>query len=138
MPEATTIGKLRSIVAAMGDPPVAPETARYWVDLAEEIEKPLHDVVPHAPHEEDTFMRFTAALGIGARMARNFWRWAVVAQRSHRLRYGNIFHDAFRGILTDPHAVLASNRDRAKQIRMLRSMAEEHVAIVDRVRGQTR
>lgn len=135
MPEPTTIGKLRSIVAAMGEPAVAPETARYWVDLGDEIEKPLHDVVPHAPHDEDTFMRFTAALGIGERLAGNFWRWAVVAQRSHRVRYGNAFHDAFRGILTDPHAALASNRDRTDQIRMLRSMAEEHVAIVDKVRS---
>ena len=80
-------------------------------------------------------MRFTAALGISERMAGNFWRWAVVAQRSHRVRYGNVFHDAFRGILTDPHAALASNRDRADKIRMLRSMAEEHVAIVDKVRS---
>ena len=137
MPGATTIGKLRSIVAAMGDPAVVPETARYWIDLADEIEKPLHDVVPHAPQDENTFMRFAAALGISERMAGNFWRWAVVAQRSHRVRYGNIFHDAFRGILTDPHAALASNRDRTDQIRMLRSMAEEYVAVVDKVRRYT-
>lgn len=135
MPEPTIIGKLRSLVAAMGEPAVAPDTARYWIDLDEEIEKPLHDVVPHAPHDRDTFMRFAAALGINERMAGNFWRWAVVAQRSHRIRYGNVFHDAFRGILTDPHAAMASNRDRTDQIRMLRSMAEEHVAIVDKVRS---
>jgi hypothetical protein len=137
MPQATTIDKLRSIVAVMGEPAVAPETARYWIDLADEIEKPLHDVVPHAPQDENTFMRFAAALGISERMAGNFWRWAVVAQRSHRVRYGNIFHDAFRGILTDPHAALASNHDRTDQIRMLRSMAEEYVAIVDKVRRYT-
>lgn len=134
MPEPTTIGRLRSIVAKMGQPTVATETARYWIDLDDELDKPLHDVVPHAPHDEDTFMRFTAALGISERMAATFWRWAVVAQRSHRVRYGNVFHDAFRGILTDPHAALASNRDRTDQIRTLRSMAEEHVAIVDKVR----
>lgn len=135
MPEPTTIGKLRSLVAVMGEPAVPPETARYWIDLDDEIDKPLHDVVPHAPQDEITFMRFTAALGISERMAGNFWRWAVVAQRSHRVRYGNVFHDAFRGILTDPHAAMASNRDRTDQIRMLRSMAEEHVAIVDQVRS---
>lgn len=135
MPEQTTIEKLRSLVAAMGEPAVAPDTARYWIDLDDEIEKPLHDVVPHAPHDRDTFMRFAAALGISERMAGNFWRWAIVAQRSHRLRYGNVFHDAFRGILTDPHAAMASNRDRTSQIRMLRSMAEEHVAIVNKVRS---
>ena len=58
------------------------------------------------------------------------WLWAVVAQRSHRMRAGNVFHDAFRGILTDPHAALASNRDRSADIRALRAMAEEHVATV--------
>lgn len=133
--EPTTIGKLRSLVAAMGEPAVPADKARYWIDLGDEIEKPLHDVVPHAPQDRDTFMRFTAALDIGERVAANFWRWAVVAQRSHRVRYGNVFHDAFRGILTDPHAAMASNRDRTDQIRMLRSMAEEHVAIVDEVRS---
>ncbi|MBN9074886.1 MAG: hypothetical protein BGN87_20925 [Rhizobiales bacterium 65-79] len=135
MPEPTVIAKLRSLVAAMGEPAVSAETARYWVDLDREVDKPLHDVVPHAPQEEETFMRFTAALGISERMARTFWRWAVVAQRSHRVRYGNVFHDAFRGILTDPHAAMASNRDRTDEIRTLRAMAEEHVAIVDEVRS---
>lgn len=135
MPELTVIAKLRSLVAAMGEPAVPPETARYWIDLDREVDKQLHDVVPHAPQEEETFMRFTAALGISERMARTFWRWAVVAQRSHRVRYGNVFHDAFRGILTDPHAAMASNRDRTDEIRTLRAMAEEHVAIVDEVRS---
>lgn len=133
MPGTTVIAKLRSLVAAMGAPAVPAETARYWIDLDREVDKPLHDVVPHAPQEEDTFMRFTAALGVSERMARTFWRWAVVAQRSHRVRYGNVFHDAFRGILTDPYAAMASNRDRSDEIRALRAMAEEHVAIVDEV-----
>lgn len=135
MPEPTVIAKLRSLVAVMGEPAVPADTARYWIDLDREVDKPLHDVVPHAPQEEETFMRFTAALGISERMARTFWRWAVVAQRSHRVRYGNVFHDAFRGILTDPHAAMASNRNRTDEIRTLRAMAEEHVAIVDDVRS---
>lgn len=135
IPEPSTAAKLRSLVATMGDSSVTPERARYWIDLDDEIEKQLHDVVPHAPQDEATFMRFTAALEIGERMAANFWRWAVVAQRSHRVRFGNVFHDAFRGILTDPHAAMASNRDHTDQIRILRSMAEEHVAIVDKVRS---
>lgn len=135
IPEPSIQAKLRTLVARMGDPSVTTERARYWIDLADEIEKPLHDVVPHAPSDRETFMRFTAALGIGEGMASSFWRWAVVAQRSHRLRYGNVFHDAFRGILTDPHAAMASNRDRTDQIRLLRSMAEEHVAVVDNVRS---
>lgn len=137
IPGPSTAAKLRSLVATMEDRSVTPERARYWIELDDEIEKPLHDVVPHAPQDEATFMRFTAALGIGERMAANFWRWAVVAQRSHRVRFGNVFHDAFRGILTDPHAAMARNRDHTDQIRILRSMAEEHVAIVDKVRSYT-
>lgn len=135
IPQASVVGKLRILVGRMGEPVVPVERARYWIDLEDEVEKASHDVVPHAPQDEDTFMRFTTALGIGEKLARTFWRWAVLAQRSHRLRYGNVFHDAFRGILTDPHAALASNRDRSVEIRTLRAMAEEHVAVVDDVRS---
>lgn len=135
IPDVSVSAKLRTLVARMGQPAVSTDTARYWIDLAEEIEKPSHEIIPHAPQDEDTFLRFTAALGIGEKLARIFWRWAIVAQRSHRVRYGNVFHDAFRGILTDPHAALASNRNRSNEIRTLRAMAEEHVAIVDEVRS---
>lgn len=131
----STAAKLRSLVATMDDSLVTPERARYWIDLNNEIEKQLHDVVPHAPQDKTTFMRFTAALGISERIAANLWRWAIVAQRSHRVRFGSVFHDAFRGILTDPHAAMASNHDHTAQIRILRSMAEEHIAIVDKVRS---
>lgn len=127
--------RLRVVVSLMREPRVSIETARYWVDLDDELDKPLHDVVPHAPHDRETFMRFTGALGIGPKLAESFWLWAVVAQRSHRLRSGNIFHDAFRGILTDPHAALASNRNRSDDIRALRAMAEEHVATVAETRS---
>lgn len=122
--------RLRTVALEMGEPRISIDTARYWVDLDEELDKPLHDVVPHAPHDQETFMRFTSALGIGSKLAESFWLWAVVAQRSHRIRAGNVFHDAFRGILTDPHAALATNRDRSDDIRALRLMAEEHVATV--------
>ena len=127
--------RLRAVVSQMGEPRTSIETARYWVDLDEELDKPLHDVVPHAPHDRETFMPFTAALGIGTKLAESFWLWAVVAQRSHRIRPGNVFHDAFRGILTDPHAALATNRERGDDIRALRLMAEEHVATVAKTRS---
>lgn len=133
--EGSTTARLRVLVARMGAPAVPVDRARYWVDLEEEVEKPLHEVVPHAPHDRETFMRFTSALGIGQRLAESFWLWAVVAQRSHRIRSGNIFHDAFRGILTDPHAALSGNRDRSADIRALRAMAEEHVATVAQTRS---
>lgn len=127
--------RLRVVALQMGEPRISIDTARYWVDLDEELDKPLHDVVPHAPHDRETFVRFTAALGIGEKLAESFWLWAVVAQRSHRIRSGNVFHDAFRGILTDPHAALATNRDRTDDIRALRLMAEEHVATVAETRS---
>lgn len=130
IPEDSTNGRLRLLVERMGEPAVLIDRARYWIDLRDEIDKPLHEVVPHAPQDRDTFMRFNEALGIGQKLAESFWLWAVVAQRSHRMRAGNVFHDAFRGILTDPHAALASNRDRSSDIRALRAMAEEHVATV--------
>ena len=130
LPGHSVMDRLRYLVAEMGEPRVSPETARYWISLELELEKDLHEVVPHAPQDRGTFLRFTAALGIGLKLAENFWRWAVVAQRSHRLRSGNVFHDAFRGILTDPHAALAQNVDRTDEIRALRSMAENHVATV--------
>lgn len=132
---ASVSERLRTVVAMMGEPRVSPDTARYWVDLDQEVDKSLHEVVPHAPQERDTFLRFTAALGIGQKLAENFWLWAVVAQRSHRMRAGNVFHDAFRGILTDPYAALAENSGRTGDIRTLRSMAEEYVATVAEVRS---
>ena len=125
--------RLRNLVSAMGDPPISPHRARYWISLDEEIEKELHEVVPHAPQDRGTFLRFTDALGIGPKLAENFWRWAVVAQRSHRVRGGTVFHDAFRGILTDPHAALAEHTERGEEIRALRSMAEDHVTTVAKV-----
>lgn len=130
LPGDSRMDRLRHLVAEMGEPRVSPGTARYWISLEQELEKELHEVVPHAPQDRDTFLRFTAALGIGQRLAESFWRWAVVAQRSHRLRSAIVFHDAFRGILTDPHAALAENVDRTDEIRALRSMAEGHVATV--------
>ena len=117
----------------MGAPKVSPDTARYWVDLDQELEKASHDVVPHAPQDRETFLRFTTALGIGTSLAENFWLWAVVAQRSHRMRAGNLFHDAFRGILVDPHSAIAENSDRSADIRSLRTLAEHHVATVAEV-----
>ena len=56
-------------------PGCRPTRARYWVDLDQELEKAAHDVVPHAPQDRETFLRFTAALGIGTSLAENFWLW---------------------------------------------------------------
>lgn len=135
IPGGSTNGRLRVLVERMGKPEIPIERARYWIALTEQIDKPLHEVVPHAPQDRDTFLRFTSALGIGDKLAQSFWLWAVVAQRSHRMRAGNLFYDAFRGILTDPHAALASNKGRSAEIRALRAMADEHVGTVAEIRS---
>lgn len=135
LPGDAVAGRLRSLTGAMGEPTVAIDTARYWVDLEDEFRKPLHEVVPHAPQDHATFIRFTGALGIGARLAEKFWAWAVIAQRSNRLRAGAAFHDAYKGILTDPHAALAANNERAADIRALRNVAEEYVTTVEAIRS---
>lgn len=126
--------RLRTLADAMGAPPVDTGTARYWVTLDREFEKPLHDVVPHAPKDKPTFMRFTAALGIGPKMSERFWAWAVITQRSNRLKAGAAFHDAYKGILTDPHGAIGDNADREADIRALRAAALEHIATVSDIK----
>lgn len=126
----STQARLRTLCERMGEPHVIQGTAHYWIDLDEEMEKPLHEVVPHAPQDRETFMRFTAALGISEAMAARFWAWAVIAQRSSRVRAGAAFHDAYRGILTDQHAAFAANSNRAGEIRALRTTANEYVSQV--------
>ena len=130
LPGGTVSEQLRHLVNKMGEPRVSLHTARYWINLDKELEKEVDEVVPHAPHDRETFLRFTGALGIGTKLAENFWRWAVVAQRVYKMRAGNVFQDAFRGILTDPHSVLAENAERAEKIHALRAIAEDHVATV--------
>jgi hypothetical protein len=113
---------------------VEPSTARYWITLDREFEKPLHDVAPHAPKDKSTFMRFTSALGIGPKTSERFWAWAVIAQRSNRLKAGAAFHEAYKGILTDPHGAIGDNADREADIRALRAAALEHIATVSGIK----
>ena len=98
----------------------------------------MHEVVPHAPQDRETFMRFTNALGIGVELASRFWAWAVIAQRSSRLRAGAAFHDAYKGILTDEHSALAVNRERAAEIRALRTAAGEYVSAITSIKSVVR
>lgn len=122
--------KLKVLCEKMGAPPVATATASYWVSLEDEAAKPLHEVVPHAPRDRELFMRFTNALGIRPQMASRHWAWAVIAQRSSRVRAGAAFHDAYKGILTDEHAAFASKKERAAEIRALRAAADDYVSTV--------
>ena len=130
LPEPNPTARLRLLCKKMGEPAVQTGTARYWIDLDGEAEKSLHEIVAHAPQDRDTFMRFTQTLGIGPVMAARFWAWAVIAQRSSRVRAGAAFHDAYKGILTDRHSALAANKNRAAEIRALRAAADEYVSVV--------
>ena len=130
LPGGSVSEQLRHLVEKMGEPKVSPHSARYWITLDKELEKDLDEVVPHAPHDRETFLRFTGALGIGTKLAEDFWRWAIMAQRVYKMQAGNVFHDAFRGILTDPHSAVAENVERAEKIHALRAIAEDHVATV--------
>jgi len=130
LPGANDATRLRELCQRMGEPAVRTATASYWIRLDEEQAKPLHEVVPHAPQDRDTFMRFTGALDISKPLASRFWAWAVLAQRSSKMRAGAAFHDAYKGILTDEHSALAANKDRAAEIRALRAAADEYVSTV--------
>jgi len=133
LPGSNETERLRALCDRMGDPEISILRARYWIDLEAEADKPIHEVVPHAPRDKNTFLLFTSALGIGHVLAERFWAWAVIAQRSSRMRAGAAFHDAYRGILTDPHAVAAGNSERASDIRALRAAAEDYVSQVSSI-----
>jgi hypothetical protein len=122
--------RLVVLVAAMNLPAVTVQRAGYWINLREQLDVPLHEVVPHAPRERSTFMAFMAALGISESIAARFWTWAVIAQRTSRLRAAISFHDAYRTILIDTYAAQSSNPERASDIRRLKAAAQDYVAAV--------
>ena len=129
-PGQSVSARLRIVSEKMGQPRVEPATIRYWVTLDDEAGKALHDVVPHAPRDRNTFLRFMAALGVSGGAARRFWAWAVIAQRSVRQRVGAVLYDAYRSILVDPHGADASQLDRLAGVKAVRSAAEQFVAPV--------
>jgi hypothetical protein len=130
MSGASDHARLASLVAAMNIPAVTVQRASYWINLRDQLEVPLHDVVPHAPRERPTFMAFMAALGVSESIAARFWTWAVIAQRASRLRAAISFHDAYRTILIDNYAAQSSNPERARDIRRLKAAAEDFVGVV--------
>lgn len=127
---ASDAAKLAVIVAAMNLPAVTVQRASYWINLRDQLEVPLHDVVPHAPRDRPTFMAFMQALGVTESIAVRFWTWAVIAQRASRLRAAISFHDAYRTILIDNYAAQSSNPERARDIRRLKAAAEDFVGVV--------
>ncbi|MFC3695567.1 hypothetical protein ACFOWB_25375 [Chenggangzhangella methanolivorans] len=127
---ATSAAKQRVLADRMGGPRVELANIRYWVTLDDETSKALHDVTPRAPRDLETFLRFMAALGVSEGVARRFWAWAVIAQRSVRQRVGVALYDAYRNILVDPHGVDAAHPERLSGIKAVRSAAEHFVARV--------
>jgi hypothetical protein len=130
LPGSSVHERLASLVGAMQFPGVTVQRAGYWVDLHQQLEAPLHEVVPHAPRDRGTFMCFMGALGVSEGIASRFWTWAVIAQRTSRLRAAMNFHDAYRTILIDNYAAQSSNPERARDIRRLKAAAEDFVGIV--------
>lgn len=122
--------RLRTLIERMGMPDVRVERAQYWVELEEQLGAPLQEVVPCAPQDEETFVAFTKALEMSETAARQYWLWAVIAQRRSRLRAAMAFHDAYRGIIVDAYAAQSENPERAADVRRLRSAAENHVSVV--------
>jgi hypothetical protein len=131
-PGSNTSERLAAVVAKMAMPEVTVGRARYWVDLEEQLEAQLDDVVPHAPLDFPTFMAFMASLSISEAIARRYWTWAVIAQRTNRLKAGMSIRDAYRGILVDQYAVQSDNPARARDVRQLRAAAENFVGTVRR------
>ncbi|WP_246802697.1 hypothetical protein [Ensifer sp. ENS02] len=136
LPGLSDAEKLRALIERIGDPEVDAQRVRYWVHVDKQLQAQLHEVVPHAPRDRDMFLKLTAALGIGQSLANRFWYLGVKAQRNSRMRAGMAFHEAYRGVLTDPHAAAAFAGDakRASEIKRLQRLAEEHVSAVRSIR----
>jgi hypothetical protein len=130
VPASSAHDRLAHVVEAMGLPEVTIQRAGYWVDLAPQLEVPLHEVVPHAPRDRATFLAFMKVLEVSEAISLRFWTWAVIAQRASRVRAAMNFHDAYRTILVDNYASQSSHPERARDIRRLKAAAEDFVGVV--------
>lgn len=127
LPGKNVSERLAFLVQKMNVPGVTTGTARYWIDLQDQMNVPMHEVVPHAPRDLSTFLPFMAALSFGEAVARRYWTWAVIAQRTNRKRAALTFHDAYRSILVDTYSAQSDNPQRARDVRRLRAAAEGFV-----------
>ena len=131
LPDDSISKKLHHLVSSMGLPEVTVQRAGYWVDLEAQRDVPLHEVVPHAPRDRATFLAFMKALEVSEAIAARYWTWAVIAQRSSRLRAAMSFHDAYRTILVDNYGAQSGNPEKAREIRQLKAAAENFVGTVE-------
>jgi hypothetical protein len=130
LPGITVAERLARVVDSMGMPDVTVQRASYWVNLAEQLDAPLPEVVPHAPRDVQTFTAFMKALSVSESIAGRYWMWAVIAQRTSRVRAAVSFHDAYRSILVETYGAASDNPDRARDVRRLRAAAENFVSVV--------
>lgn len=138
LPGATQAARLAHLVATMALPEVSVQRAHYWIDLDSQRQVDLHEIIPHAPRDRATFLAFMKALSVSDAKSHHYWTWAVIAQRSSRLRAAISFHDAYRTLLVDNYAAQSSNPARASEIRRLKAAAEDFVSQVvekETVRG---
>lgn len=140
LPGESQSAKLAQLVAAIALPSVSVQRAHYWIDLEGQRDNELYEVIPHAPRDRETFLAFMRALGVSDVKSRHYWTWAVIAQRSSRLRAAISFNDAYRAILVDNYAAQSSDPRRSGEIRRLKAAAEDFVSAVvetTTMRGQS-
>jgi hypothetical protein len=126
----TPAERLRTLIRKMGDPPVLEGTARTWTYLAAEAEKPLDLVLPRAPQDWPTFLRFMTALGVPRPLAESYWAWAVILTRKARIKAAMRLHEAYLAILVDAFTAEHVSPARRAEIRSLRAAAEGYVSVV--------
>jgi len=139
LPGDTQSAKLSHLVATMAMPDVSVQRAHYWIDLEAQLAVELHEVIPHAPRDRVTYEAFMKALSITDVKSKHYWIWAVIAQRSSRLRAAISFHEAYRSILVDNYAAQGGDPKRAAEIRRLKAAAQDFVSqVVEKsvVRGE--
>lgn len=132
IPGKTRRDKAVEIATRMEDPSLV-DRVYNWINVEKYLQEDLRLVRPNAPQRWPEFVKFMAAIGRGERAARIDWTWAVVATRSRRVSAALQFHEAYLGILVDPHATLAENPRIADGLRSLRRLAEDFVGRVEKV-----
>lgn len=131
IPGKTRRDKAVEIAKRMGEPGLV-DRAYNWINVDKYLQEDLRLVRPNAPQRLPEFLKFMIAIGRGERAAQIDWTWAVVATRSRRVSAALQFHEAYLGILVDPHATLAENPRIADGLRSLRRLAEDFVGRVEK------
>ncbi len=130
IPGVTRKDKAVEIANRMGEPGYV-DRVYDWINVEKYLHEDMRLVRPHAPQTFPMFLQFMKAIGRGERAARIDWIWAVVATRSRRVSAALQFHEAYLGILVDPHAMAAENPRLADGMRSLRRLAEDFVGRIE-------